>query len=480
MAESPSIKYLLPSAIAPGQTTEITFFGNNLDSVTGLWMSFDGKAERVGCTNDRAVFKITAPGNCLTGLGALRLRATNGISDLHFIMFDALRSIVASATNQSTTNAQLLALPIAVDGACREKASEFFKFRARKGQRLTFEVVAQRLGSALDPLVRLLDAKGRELVFCEDTPGAGVDCRFDYKFAATGEYRLELRDSRYDGGSQYRYRLRMGDFPLERTPLPFLAKSELSESGSDNPQIEEVEPNDSKPQNVSLPVSIHGRFQKAKDRDCFLFEAKKGERLIIRSKTRSLGSPCDLYLRLQTPDGKKLAESPLLGAEESSLTNTFKEGGIYQLLVEEAAQLGGPEYFYHLDLEPYQPGFALSLETEKLQAPSGGSAEIKIAQERQGYDGPITLALEGLAEGFLLTTNVLTSKTNATAVTMKLPSELEPGQMVNFKITGHAKIGGKDVSVTASTRPALRKLFPHLPWPPPELDGWIALGVTER
>src|SRR5205823_11143911 len=109
------------------------------------------------------------------------------------------------------------------------KASDFFKFTARKGQRLTFEVVAQRLGSALDPLIRLLDVKGRELVFCEDTPGAGVDCRFEYRFAKAGEYRLELRDSRYDGGSQYRYRLRVGDFPLERTPLPFLVRAEFSE-----------------------------------------------------------------------------------------------------------------------------------------------------------------------------------------------------------------------------------------------------------
>jgi len=291
---------------------------------------------------------------------------------------------------------------------------------------------------------------------------------------------LELRDSRYDGGSQYRYRLRMGDFPLDRTPLPFLANPELGASVSPLPEVDETEPNDSKPQHISLPTTVHGRFQKEKDRDLFQFEAKKGEKLAFRSKTRSLGSPCDLYIRLETIDGKKLAESHMSGPEESSVTNNFKEAGTYRLIVEEAAELGGPEYFYQLDIEPYRPSFTLSVDTEKLQAPSGGSAELKVSQERHGYDGPITLALSGLSEGFLLSTNTIMARTNATGIKLRLPDNLAPGELINFKITGSARIDGSDCITTASTRPALRKLFPHLPWPPGELDGWIALGVTSK
>jgi len=50
--------------------------------------------------------------------------------------------------------------------------------------------------------------------------------------------------------------------------------------------------------------------------------------------------------------------------------------------------------------------------------------------------------------------------------------------VINFRISGRAKIEGKDFEATASTHPAWRKLFPHLPWPPEELDGWIALAVA--
>jgi hypothetical protein len=167
----------------------------------------------------------------------------------------------------------------------------------------------------------------------------------------------------------------------------------------------------------------------------------------------------------------------MLGPDETSLTNTFKEAGTCRLIVEEAAQLGGPECFYRLDIAPWQPGFALSVETEKLEASSGGKAEIKVSQQRHGYDGPITLALEGVGEGFTLEKNALTPKTNATTITIQLPAGLESGRIINFRMTGRAEIEGKEIQATASTRPASHKLFPHLPWPPPELDGWIALGV---
>ena len=479
-ADPPVIKYMVPSAIAPGRATEVSFVGSNLGAATNLWTSFPAKSENIRCAEDRAIFKISLPPNCANGLGAVRLVATNGISDLHLLMIDRLPSMEANGTNRSAASAQELKPAVALDGACAERAADFFKFAARKGQRLSFEVVAQRLGSALDPLVRLLDAGGHELVFCEDTPGAGVDCRFSHRFASSGQYLLELRDTRYDGGSQYRYRLRAGEFSLEPAPLPFHVKPEFGPPASLLPQITEVEPNDLHPQNISVPASIHGRFAQERDRDCFQFDVAKGQRLLFRSRTRSLGSPCDLYLRLESAAGKKLAESPLTGPDESSVTNTFKEAETCRLIIEEAAQLGGPEFFYQVEIAPFQPGFGLSVEPEKLQGAAGGTAEIKVLPERREYDGPITLSLEGAGHGFALESDVITStsKTNASTVKIKLPADLEPGRLVNFKIIGHAKIDGQEFAATASTRPALRKLFPHLPWPPAELDGWIALGVT--
>src|SRR5207237_10437893 len=44
-AESPAIKYLLPSGVAPGQATEVTLFGAELGGATSLWTSCDASAE---------------------------------------------------------------------------------------------------------------------------------------------------------------------------------------------------------------------------------------------------------------------------------------------------------------------------------------------------------------------------------------------------------------------------------------------------
>ena len=62
------------------------------------------------------------------------------------------------------------------------------------------------------------------------------------------------------------------------------------------------------PSPVEWPTGKHIYPQKAKDRDCFQFTAQKDQRLVFHGKTRSLGSPCDLYLRLETADGQKLAQ----------------------------------------------------------------------------------------------------------------------------------------------------------------------------
>jgi hypothetical protein len=69
-------------------------------------------------------------------------------------------------------------------------------------------------------VLRLLDAQGRELAFCDDESGLSGDCRVAHVFAAGGDYFIEVRDINYGGGADYRFRLRVGDFPLVNLPFP--------------------------------------------------------------------------------------------------------------------------------------------------------------------------------------------------------------------------------------------------------------------
>src|SRR5262249_15131361 len=90
--------------------------------------------------------------------------------------------------------------------------------------RISVEVFARRLGSPLDSMIRLLDVSGRELAFSDDESSSGADSRFSYKFANAGDYYLEVRDIRFQGGGGHRYRLRVGDLPLPSAPFPLAAQ----------------------------------------------------------------------------------------------------------------------------------------------------------------------------------------------------------------------------------------------------------------
>jgi len=102
-------------------------------------------------------------------------------------------------------------------------------FQGRAGQAIAAEVYARRLDSPLDSVLKLTDAKGRQLAFNDDYDdlGAGLethhaDSRILTTLPANGTYYLYLGDAQQKGGPEYAYRLRIGaprpDFDLRVTP----------------------------------------------------------------------------------------------------------------------------------------------------------------------------------------------------------------------------------------------------------------------
>ena len=60
IAQGSALHYTVPSAAAPGKTTTVTFFGENLSEATALWTSFPAKVTRVSSseTNDSGHGKV--------------------------------------------------------------------------------------------------------------------------------------------------------------------------------------------------------------------------------------------------------------------------------------------------------------------------------------------------------------------------------------------------------------------------------------
>ena len=201
----PALTQAVPAAAAPGKTTEITLSGTKLDQPLKLWSSFPATIEAVpGDPNAKGkttlLCKITLPPEAACGVGALIVTTSEGQSDPLFLMIDDLPSLADNGNNHTVETAQEISTQTAVDGTSDGPVFDFYKFAAKTGQRLSLEVVATRLGSDFDPVLRILNATGQEIALIDDDLSLGADCRISQTFPADGVYVLELRDNRYKAG----------------------------------------------------------------------------------------------------------------------------------------------------------------------------------------------------------------------------------------------------------------------------------------
>ncbi len=498
----------MPLGIPPGKATDVVFHGGNLAGPTGIWTSCGLPAEltpgleKNGTEPGSVSYRLSPAADVPLGVVGVRLITGKGVSNLRLMLLDDLPAIVKAGNNKSLETAQAVTPPIAIDGSCDAESRNFYKFSATAGQRISVEVYARRLGSPLDPTLRLLAADGREIAFSDDEPASGADGRFSHKFEAAGDYFVEIRDVRFQGGA-HPYRLRIGDFPLPSVPYPLAAakggaatvqvtgqgvelSSQLAVSmppevpagrlnvateygagqgsnwitvlATDAPDQLELEPNDA-PETatkITVPGALEGRFEAPRDRDYFAFDGKKDQRLVFRGQTRSLGSPSDLFLRIYNAEGGVLAEAEDDGAAEGAINFTVPADGLYRLRVEDTNRQSGPDRVYRVISEPYEPGFTLSAAAEKVNAPQNGVFVVKVTAARRNYNGPITLSVEGAGEGATVRHNIIPEGKPETTLHVTLGSNLSAGQLSAVKIIGQAKIGEKEFRTTASTLDAMR------------------------
>ena len=143
---------------------------------------------------------------------------------------DTLPEILEQEPNNSPDTAQLVTLPIIVNGRIGVPGDwDIFRFEGKAGQDIVAEVHARRLDSPLDSVLKLTDAQGRQLAFNDDheDKGSGLnthhaDSYLTAKLPANGTYFVHLGDIQRKGGPEYAYRLRLSapqpDFELRMAP----------------------------------------------------------------------------------------------------------------------------------------------------------------------------------------------------------------------------------------------------------------------
>jgi hypothetical protein len=387
-------------------------------------------------------------------------------------------------------------LPITINGRIFPRGDvDVWSLTARKGQSVTAEVMAARIGSPLDSCLEALDSAGR--VLAENDDAAGADSRLRFTAPADGTYAIRIRDVNGHGGQNYVYRLTITSDPILDCVYPLGGRRggkvalRLSGQGvpaepvevvlpadapasfayryhaagrpsnavildmDDLPEYLETEPNDTpdRAQRVSLPAVVNGRIDRPGDMDVWSFSARKGRALVLDLRAARLASPLYGVLTLTDAAGKVLSTAEATTPRgDPSLTFTAPADGTYRVRVSDRFRSrGGDAFAYRLRIgPPPAPDFRLHFDTDAQTLRRGTQAKLRISVERLGgFAGPLALTLAGLPQGIKASNTTIATGQPAAEIAFDA-DKTGPIGACHLSVTGTATVAGKALTRTAT------------------------------
>lgn len=225
--EPPQIVMANPLAVAPGGKAKIILRGLRLDAVTAVTLGEGDRkitaevkekgsanppdkydAAKVG--NSRAVVEFSLPADVSPGSIKVVATSADGESkpyDLQVIAADKL--VEEKEPNDSFKSPQAISPGITIAGAISgNNHVDVFSITGKAGEKVTIEVLAARLGSALDASVTLFDSGHQVIAMADDSPGSR-DAVHAFTFPKDGTFFIVLQDALDRGESTHPYLLRV-------------------------------------------------------------------------------------------------------------------------------------------------------------------------------------------------------------------------------------------------------------------------------
>jgi hypothetical protein len=214
VGEIPVLTHVFPLGVRTGESVEVGVFGWNLPVKSVL---FDATQREPG------LYPLTVEQRKLT---------SNAVT----FAVDVLPEMIEQEPNNDMTTAPLLEPPTIVNGRVDAPGDwDVYRFDGRAGGHVFAEIVARRLDSPLDSLLKITDADGHQLAInddCEDV-GSGLvthhaDSQLQVELPRDGAYFIHVGDTQKKGGAEYAYRLRVSarrpDFALRVVPSTISAR----------------------------------------------------------------------------------------------------------------------------------------------------------------------------------------------------------------------------------------------------------------
>jgi hypothetical protein len=408
--------------------------------------------------------------DALVGVSACRHRVNGSWSSIYPVIF------IFDPIGKSGVAREVKKIPDHdwrwVQGETAEGKPTSVPLRINETGEWRIETFANRIGSQLDSVVRVLDPRGREVARSDDTPETGRDSMPLFRAQTKGTYRIEVSDVSHAGGPNYFFALRASK---AETPAFRAFREQNGE------YIYRLSFGIRHPPNVPARISdfpiapgakYQAEFLATDPKDWYTIEAKENQRIRFVVHTRKFGSPRDAGLELFDSKGNLISESVGVEANGPSITNRFERAGTYRLAIRELSRKAKGDYWF--EVSETLPGVVLNSELERIEF-KDNEAKLKITCQRYDYDGPITFQLEGLPEGIQVLEATIPEKKNETEVKLSRTGDVPA---FNMRIKGiiDAPKYTPPKEFPVSTMSALRKLYPLMLFPPAAMDGWIAVN----
>ncbi len=466
-AAAPVITELQPRGAERGHAFTLTINGRNLPSDARIFSTLPAsftlvKSDAPPMPGRTIEFLVEPKSDVAPGVYPIRIESPKGISNILLFTVGTYPEITEEESrpyarpnlNDSIETAQPIeSSPVTVNGTLRGPERDVFRIYGKAGERRVFEVEARRCGSAIDPVLRILDGNGKQLAISDDAPGAGLDPRIDFTFPREGNYYVEVHDSRFSKQTQNFYRLKIGSYAYADGIFPLGGKrgeiTEVTFFGTNlkTPVKTTVDLRNLAPENrlatVALPGSpvlpvnfavsdlpeliapidgplpvpsvMNARLSKPGQIDRYKIQVEPEETLLFELQARELGtSLLEGIITVYDASGKKLdsaGDKPLpedvFAVQGSSRTSNDpflnlkvpKDVHEITVTVEDLAERGGPLYGYRLSTRKDAEDFKLALAEPYVNIPAGGTAILSVLADRRGYDGPIQLTIPDLPKG---------------------------------------------------------------------------------
>lgn len=271
---------------------------------------------------------------------------------------------------------------------------------------------------------------------------------------------------------------RFTDHPTTHTVLPTAATATLTGFQvrgvpvlvTADPVVREAEPNDDpkKPQPISLPAVVAGRFDRERDADWYEFEPPDAGNYAFEVYCERVAGRADAYLVVVDDKDNRVTELDDLGPRVNAFDGHLRDpSGVvnlqgkkkYRVLVQDRYRRGGARYHYVLTIRKAVPDFYPAVIHAQNPGPGGttvrrgGATYLDVILHNiGGFAGPVTITAEGLPKGLHMAPTTIPNDTRGVAVLWADPDAPDFVGPVRLLATGKAGETAITREVRAYTR----------------------------